>query len=122
MISNLAGSKHSYDNFLNYLNHVKKPKAMNPSMFITRCLTLFRYVSYLSVEDGTAPALFSELQQRKFIAKILPEAWQQLMEDAGISPANTELARILEFTNNQWKCEVIRQEPITCINTFNEDT
>ena len=107
MISNLAGSKQSYDNFLNYLNHAKKPMAMNPSVFITRCLTLFRYVSYLSVEDGTAPALFSDLQQKKFVIKMLPERWQQRMEDAGISAANTGLPSILEFMNNQWKRELM---------------
>ena len=107
MVSNLAGSKQSYDNFLNYLNHAKKPMTMNPSVFITRCLTLFRYVPYLSVEDGTAPALFSDLQQKKFVIKMLPERWQQRMEDAGISAANTGLPSILEFMNNQWKRELM---------------
>ena len=44
------------------------------------------------------------------------------MEDAGLFPANTELARMLEFINNQWKHETIRQDSNKCSGTFNEDT
>ena len=95
---------------------------MNPSAFITRCMTLFHYFPYLSMEDGSSPTPFSEVQQRKFISKMLPEAGQQCMEDSGIFPSNTELTRMLEFINNQWKCETIRQDPIKCSGIFNEDT
>ena len=61
---------------------------MSPSTFINRCMNLLHYVPYLSMEDRTAPSLFSEVQQSKFITKMLPETWQQCMEDAGIFPAN----------------------------------
>ena len=104
------------------MNHTKKPRSMNPSTFITRCTTLFRYVPYLSMEDGTAPIPFSGIQQKKLIIKMLPEMWQQCMEDAGISTVNMELTRMLEFMNNQCKLETIRQEPLKRNNTSNDDT
>ena len=121
MVSNLSGIRENYDNFINYLNLTRKPKEMNPSMYITRCMTLFRYVPYLSMENGDAPRPFSETQQKKFIIKMVPDLWQQRMEDAGLSPANTELTRILEFFNNQWKREVTGQGSNKRNNTFNND-
>ena len=95
---------------------------MNTATLITRCLTLFRYIPYLLIEDGTAPNPLSELQQKKLIVKMLPEMWQQHMEYAGISTVNTELARMLEFINNQWKHETIGVDSNKRNGAFNEDT
>ena len=74
------------------------------------------------MESGDAPRPFSEVQQKKFIIKMAPDLWQQRMEDAGLSPANTELTRILEFFNNQWKREVTGKGSNKRNNTFNNDT
>ena len=53
---------------------------------------------------------------------MLPETWQQWMEDAGISTVNAELSRILEFMNNQWKPETVEKGSLKINNTSNEDT
>jgi hypothetical protein len=69
---------------------------------------LFRYVPFLSQSDGTAPDPIPEQQQRKLVANMFPDAWVEKMEDANIIPANTDMGRILEYMNKQWKHEVNR--------------
>jgi hypothetical protein len=66
MIGTLSGSREAYDNFMTYLRQVKKPNSMEPAQVFTRCLTLFRYVPFLSQSNGTAPDPIPEQQHRNF--------------------------------------------------------
>ena len=53
---------------------------------------------------------------------MLPETWQQCMENTGMLMVNTELSRMLEFMNNQWKREISGQEPLKINDTSNKIT
>jgi hypothetical protein len=100
MIGQMTGNL-GFANFMQYVEHVKKPLKMTPAILVNRLVTLFSYSQYLTMEDGTAPQPIPDVRQREIIVNAFPDAWVDKFRDANMIPATTPIGTILQYMNIQ---------------------
>jgi hypothetical protein len=65
------------------MHHVKKPATMAPSTLVDHAQTLFRYATYLSMDENTAGPEIPIAQQRRMMLTMFPEPWVRNFTNSG---------------------------------------
>ena len=98
----------AYKRFLEYMEHAKKPKSMNPAKLSIRVGVLCGYATYLLRDDGTPGPEIPELKIRQFYLRCCPHSWVQQFENAGKTAATTTLPQMVaSYMNIQFKHEPV---------------
>jgi hypothetical protein len=110
MVAQMAGSQ-AYNKFVEYMHHVNKPTTMAPSTLVDRTQTLFRYATYLSMNENTAGPEIPMAQQWQMMLTMFPEQWVRNFTNSGQNPSTvTVAATMLAYMNDQLSAEVINNE------------
>jgi hypothetical protein len=87
MVAQMAGPQ-AYDKFVTYMHHpVKKPTTMAASTLVDRAQTLFRYATYLSMDENTAGPEIPKAQQWRMMLTMFPEPWVRNFANSGQNPS-----------------------------------
>jgi hypothetical protein len=115
MIAQMA-SPQAYDKFVEYIYHVKKPPSMDPSRLVDRAQTIFRYATYLPIDEHTARPEIPVAQQERMMLNMFPEPWVRNVTNSGQNPSTVTIVTFLSYMNEQDSAEVMDSE---CKHSFN---
>jgi hypothetical protein len=109
MISQKCGWK-SYDNFIKYLQMVKKLMMMEPEQVAMRVQTLSGYMQWLTREGGNAAPTLTELEQRTYFVNLMPDSWIESFEKANMHVEVTTMGNLIEYFKTLQSHEVTRKK------------
>jgi hypothetical protein len=120
MISQKCGRK-SYDNFIKYLQTVKKPMTMEPEQVAMRVQTLSGYMQWLTREGGNAAPTLTELEQRTYFVNLMPDSWIEAFEKANMHVEATTMGNLIEYFKTLQSHEVTRKSATTKTKRSDDD-